>query len=276
MSWGGKQGKGSKSDDKGWDCVCGPKGKGNWWSKTHCRACFLPVQQALSLGKSKSKGAGKYLQDDGKSSAEDAAIQEIKKEIAALKSTEKTMMALGWQESQLTTIRDKLKELKLAANGGVEPTREEMVASLLQRKSHLIAQKKKFKSQISTYSEMLREQYAQLQKAVGNLDGINQELKSQGWNCMDANSEDEGPSELQEMLERQHMQAEHARKGKGKGKRSAQETEWPFDEEEEEWQPGWQPGVQMDLREGMEPREPGEAGDWLGAEGTDDVFGEHY
>jgi hypothetical protein len=276
MSWGGKQGKGSKSDDKGWDCVCGPKGKGNWWTKTHCRACSMPVQQALSMGKSKSKGAGKYLQDDGKSSAEDAAIQEIKKEIAGLKSTEKTMMELGCQESQLTIIRDKMKELKLAANGGVEQTREEVVAALLQKKTHLLAQKKKFKSQISSYSDLLREQYALLQKAVGNLDGTNQELKSQGWNCMDADSEDEGPSELQEMLERQHME-KVARKGKGKGKSSPQEEEWdwPFDEGEEESQPGWQAGVQMDLRDGLEPG-PGEAGQWLGAEGMDDVFGEHY
>jgi hypothetical protein len=246
MGWGGAEGKGSASSgDQGWDCVCGkPNSKGNWWSKTQCRACAMPVQQALNQAKAQNKGGGKgatkYQQDSGKSSAEDAATLNFRKEIARMESTEKTMRDFGWKDSQLLPLREKIKELKLAANGGVEQTREELAAGMLQKRIHHYTTKRKLKSLIRENSVQLRDLYMQLQKAAENLDGITQELRLTGWDCKDMPSEDEGPDELQEMLERQHWQGANVVKGThmyatGKG----------YEEDGEDWHSWWQRDVAM-------------------------------
>jgi hypothetical protein len=214
------------------------------------------VHQALNKGKSQSKGeskgATKYPQDGGKSSAEEVAALNFKKEIAKLQATEKTMTDLGWKDSQLFELREKIKEIKLAANGGVEQTREELAAVMLQKRIHLFTLKKKLKSQIREKSVTLREQYAQLQKAAENLDGITQELKDMGWHSNDTPSEDEDLDELQEMLERQQWQGAERVKGKGKGK-DPDTPDWNFEEDVHGWPNGWQRDVEMAQEEHNDP-----------------------
>eukprot|EP00972_Heterocapsa_arctica_P090411 13336557-Heterocapsa_arctica.AAC.1 len=105
-----------------------------------------------------AKGAkGRYSQGPQKGglSTEESEHQEIKKEIAKLQQVEHALTDLGESEERIETVRAKIRELKLQANGGIEPTRAQKAQTLLQAKNDKDKSRKWLRTHMMDLSKQL-------------------------------------------------------------------------------------------------------------------------
>jgi chromosome segregation ATPase len=175
------------------------------------------------------KGAkGKYTQPQAKGPHTEEGEQDIKKEISKLQQAERTLTELGDSEEGVHTVQQKIKELKLELNGGVEQSRTQKAQSLLQSKNDKDKSRKWLRAHMWELSKELESTNEKWKRKVEELAGISKELAELGWAAMDGDSDYEEENEQQQQLQyqlREHEAAQNGAKGGGKNGDTVMGTE---------------------------------------------------